>query len=458
MWDVVIVGAGISGLAAAHELGRRGLSVRLLDRRARPGGVILTERTGGFVLDAGPDSLLVQKPAALALCRELGLAERLVPTSPPRRAFIYRGGALHAIPEASILGFPTRLWPLATSSLFTPGAKLRMAREIFTRPSRRAPDADESIAAFVGRHFGREAVDFVAEPLLAGIHAGDVDRLSIRAAFPRLVDAEASHGSIIRAFAGRASGGGDGAFRSLPGGIGELVDTLVSRLPAGALECGVPVERVEHGDRPRVHVEGRAPLVCRAVILAMPAWAAAPLLAPIDADAASLCAAIPYWSTATVALAYPRVAVAHPLQGSGFVVPRREGLTITAGSWVSSKWPHRAPDGQVLLRAFLGGARDPDAVERSDAVLAAAAERDLGAVLGIDGPPTLTRVYRWHRASPQQEVGHLSRMARLDARLALHHGIFLTGTGLRGVGIPDCIADGRATATAVAEELGRRRR
>ena len=450
--DAAIVGAGISGLSAAYELHRRGLSVRLLDARDRPGGVILTERFDGFVVDAGPDSILVQKPAAVELCRELGLADRLIPTCPPRTAFIYRGGTLHPIPEGSILGFPTGLRALAATSLFTPGAKLRMAREVFCR--RRTLDHDESIAAFVRRHFGTEAVDYVAEPLLAGIHAGDVERLSMGAAFPRLVEAEARHGSVIRAFAGRTADA-DGAFRSLPGGLGELVAALVSRLPADVMCLGANVERIEIGSTVRVHQAGHAPLEARVAILAMPAWAAAPLLRPLDAELAAMCDAIPYWSTATVVLAYPRGAVDRPMPGTGFVVPAREGLTITAASWVSSKWPGRAPDGQVLLRAFLGGARDPEAVERTDEELVAAAVRDLGAVLGLHGRPTLSRVYRWRRASPQQEVGHLTRMAQLDRRLAGLPRLFLTGTGLRGVGIPDCIADGRATGARVAAESGR---
>ena len=451
--DVAIVGAGISGLSAAYELQSRGLTTCVLASRDRPGGVILTEEIDGFVVDAGPDSLLVQKPAALELCRELGLAERLFPTKRPRTAYVYRAGALHPIPETSILGFPTRLWPLATSSLFTTRAKIRMAREVFSRP--RAQEGDESIAAFVRRHFGTEAVEYVAEPLLAGIHAGDVDRLSIRAAFPRLVEAEARHGSIIRAFAGRAGGGrGDGVFRSLPGGIGELVRALVSRLPEETVRCGGRVHAIELGERVRVFQEHHPAIAARAVVLAMPAWAVASLVQPIDGALANLCQTIPYWSTATVAFAYRREAVAHPMRGTGFVIPRKEGLTITAGSWVSSKWPQRAPDGQVLLRAFLGGARDPAAIERSDADLTAAAERDLSAILGISGPPLFTRVYRWHRANPQQEVGHLTRMADIDERLTHRPRLAITGTGFRGVGIPDCIAHARATAAALAERLG----
>jgi oxygen-dependent protoporphyrinogen oxidase len=450
--DVAIVGAGISGLAAAYELHRHGLTVTVLEKQARPGGVIITERLGGFLIDAGPDSLLVQKPAAPELCRELGIWDRLQPTRLPRTAFVYRGGALHAIPEASILGFPTRLWPLVTSSLFSPSAKLRMAREVFSRP--RQPGQDESIAAFVHRHFGREAVDYIAEPLLAGIHAGDVDRLSIGASFPRLVEAEASHGSIIRAFATRGHRGTrDGVFRSLPGGLGELVDAVVSHLPGGTVRCGTSVHKIEPGPQPRVHQDRHGSIEARAIVLATPAWAIAALVQPFDDELARMCCAIPYWSTATVFLGYPTAAVGHPLRGTGFVVPRREGLTITAGTWVSSKWAERAPADQVLLRAFLGGARDPHAVDRSDAELVAAAEQDLGAILRIQGRPTIARVYRWHRASPQQEVGHIAHMARIDRQLARWPSLFITGTGLRGVGIPDCIADARATARTVAETL-----
>ena len=452
MLDVIIVGAGISGLSAAYELQKRGLTTCVLESRDRPGGVILTERIDGFVVDAGPDSLLVQKPAALELCRELGLSDRLFPTKRPRTAYVYRRGVLHPLPEASILGFPTRLWPLATSSLFTTAAKIRMAREVFSRP--RVQKDDESIAAFVRRHFGTEAVEYVAEPLLAGIHAGDVDRLSVRALFPRLVEAEARHGSIIRAFAGRTGGERDaGAFRSLPGGISELVGALVSRLQEGTVRSGGRVHAIECAEQVRIHQEHHPSISARALVLAIPAWAAASLVQPFDSSLAHLCEAITYWSTATAVLAYPREAVAHPMRGTGFVVPRGEGLTIAAASWVSSKWPHRAPDDQVLLRAFLGGARDPHAVNRSDSDLTVAAERDLSAILGIHGKPIFSRVYRWHRASPQQEVGHLTHMANIDERLTRWPRLALTGAGFRGVGIPDCIADARATAAALAERL-----
>ena len=447
--DVAVIGGGIAGLSAAYELRKRKRSVVVLERSERPGGVIQTERVGEFVIDTGPDALLVQKPAALALCNELGLGDRLFPTKLPRTAFILRNGTLHPLPGASMLGFPTRFKPLFTSTLFGPSAKLRMAAEVFV--PRRTQSDDESIAEFVRRRFGPEAVTYIAEPLLAGIHAGDVDRLSMRALFPRLVEAEAQAGSVIRAFRRlRGPLNADGVFRSFPNGLAELVDGLMRAVPRESVRLGSNVTRIDEGDGFTIHVAGNPAIHARAVILAVPAYAAAELLGQLDADLAATCATIRYLSSATVAFAFPRDAVRHDLQGTGFVVPRVEGISITAGAWISSKWPQRAPEGHALLRAFLGGARDPDVLSKSDAELADAARADLTKILDIRGQPTLTRVYRWNRSSPQQEVGHADLMRRIDARLGSHPGLFVSAAGFRGVGIPDCIADARSTAGAAA--------
>jgi oxygen-dependent protoporphyrinogen oxidase len=448
-FDVAVVGAGVSGLAAAYELRKRKRSVVVLEREWRPGGIVVTERVGEFIIDAGPDSLLVQKPAALALCNELGLGDRLFPTKLPRTAFVLRGGELHALPAASILGFPTRVKPLFTSTLFRLPAKFRMAAEVFV--PRAATTDDESIAGFVRRRFGPEAVTFIAEPLLAGIHAGDVERLSMRALFPRLIEAEARAGSVIKAF--RKEQGphnADGVFRSFPNGLAELIDGLMKAVPKESVQLGSNVTRIEEADGFTIHVAGKTPIRARAVILAIPAYAAADLLRPIDAELSTACQSIRYLSTATVVFAFPRDAVRHNLNGTGFVVPRAEGISITAGAWISSKWPQRAPEGQALLRAFLGGARDPDVLSKTDAELASIALGDLTKILGIRGTPILTRVYRWDRSSPQQEVGHGALMHRIDARLAAHRGLFVSAAGFRGVGIPDSIADARQTASTAA--------
>ena len=448
--DVAVIGGGVSGLAAAYELRKRKRSVAVLERAGRAGGIIQTERVGEFVIDTGPDALLVQKPAAVALCNELGLGDRLFPTKVPRTAFILRNGELHPLPGSSILGFPTRVKPLLRSTLFSARAKLRIAAEVFV-PRNRTKE-DESIADFVRRRFGSEAVTFIAEPLLAGIHAGDVERLSMRALFPRLVEAEAKSGSVIRAFRRqRGPLNTDGAFRSFPNGLGELVDALSRAVPKESIRLEAPVTAIKKDDGFMVHVHGSPSIHARAVVLSIPAFAAAELLAPLDSDLAAACETIRYLSTATVVFAFPREAVQHNLRGTGFVVPRTEGLRITAGAWISSKWAQRAPEGYVLLRAFLGGAREPDVLSKTDQELATAALADLTALLGISDVPALTRVYRWSRSSPQQEVGHAKLMHRIDAALARHPGLFISAAGFRGVGIPDCIADARATAGAAAE-------
>ena len=447
--DVAIVGGGIAGLSAAYDLQARGLSVRVLEASARVGGVIATERFDGWVIDGGPDSLLVQKPAAVTLCRELGIADRLLSTLTPRTAFVLRDGRLHAIAEGSFLGFPITFGALARSRLFSLAGKARMAGEVIV--PRRTVDEDESIGAFVSRRFGREAVDYLADPLLAGIHAGDVDRLSIRALFPRLVDAERRSGSVIRALrALHVRPSPQGAFVSLPGGTGELVDSLSNALKPDTVVTNARVTNLRRGlDYAIDSTAGNVQARC--VVLAVPAYVTGTLTRPIDPALADLCDAIPYASTATVAFGYRRDQVAHPLRGTGFVVPRTEGLALLAGTWVSSKWPGRAPEGHVLLRGFLGGGRDPRRLDASDAELIDTARRELSDLLGIPGSPLFSRVYRWTRQSPQYEVGHLHRVVSIDRRLNALPGLFVTGSGFKAVGIPDCISDGRATAARAAD-------
>jgi oxygen-dependent protoporphyrinogen oxidase len=448
---VAVIGGGITGLAAAYELQKRGLGVRVLEAAPRAGGVILTERIDGWTIDTGPDALLVQKPAAVSLCRELGIADRLHPTLTPRTAYVMRDGELHPLIEGSALGFPIRLAPLAMSSLFSWGGKMRMAMEVVV--PRRASTDDESLASFVRRRFGEEAVEYLAEPLLAGIHAGDVDRLSASALFPRLLEAERQHGSVIRAFrALHMKPSPQGAFVSLPGGTGELVEALVARLAPDTVAVSSRVTDL-HRTGAFVVDTPSARLQARAVIVAVPAYAAGGLLRSIDTRLSGLCETIPYASTATVALGYRRDQIAHPLHGTGFVVPRTERSPLLAATWVSSKWPHRAPPGHALLRAFLGGGRDPHRLERPDEELIDTAREALGETLSITGDPVVTRLHRWTRQSPQFEVGHLERVAAIDAHLASIPGLYVAGSGFRAIGIPDCIQDGRDTAARAAEFL-----
>lgn len=449
--DCLIVGGGVAGLAAAYEATRQGLTVRLLEAGERVGGVVYTERFDGWVVDGGPDAILAQKPAAVALCRELGIADRLVTTLQPRTAFILRDGRLHQIVEGSFLGFPIKAGAIARSSLFSIAGRLRMGCEPFV--PRAGGDEDESIASFVRRRFGQEATDYLAEPLLAGIHAGDIDRLSMRALFPRLLEAERQAGSVIRSLrALKITPSPQGAFVSLPGGTGELVEALAAALPDGVVQRAARARDLHHAAHYAVDTADGV-WHARSVILCVPAYAASNLLRGVDTTLAGLCDGVPYASTATVAFGFRRDQVAHPLRGTGFVVPRIERNPLLAATWVSSKWPGRAPEGHVLLRAFLGGGRDPHRLDRPDDELLDTAQTALAEVLGISGDPLWSRLFRWTRQSPQYEVGHLDRVAAIERRLTALPGLFLAGSGFRSIGIPDCVADGRAVAGRAADWL-----
>lgn len=452
--QVLILGGGIAGLAAAWELHQNNVPFTLLEAGSRLGGVVYSEAVDGFNIDGGPDALLIQKPDGIRLCQELGLGPRLVATKLPRLAYIQRGGQLHALPAASVMGIPTEWGPFIKTSLFSWPGKIRMGMEMFI-PKRTGTD-DESIGSFMRRRFGNEAVEYLAEPLLAGIHAGDVDRLSIRALFPRFPETEERFGSLLRAFRSqpRPAPSKDGAFKSLPGGLGEIIGALERALPATSIRKNTVVTSVSRADAGyRVQTASGETFMGSAVISATPAFVAARTLRDVAPRVADTCSAIPYASAATVAMAFTREAIAHPLNGSGWVVPRREATGIMAGTWLSSKWPDRAPEGKVLLRAFFGGARDPKALEQSDAELVQTALEAMRPLIGISGDPLFTRIFRWENANAQHEVGHLDRVAAIERDLAPHHGLFVTGSGFRGVGIPDCVADARATARKVVEWL-----
>ena len=450
--EVVVVGGGIAGLAAAFRLRELGREVLLLEASPRLGGVVRTETVDGFVIEAGPDALLAQKPEGLALCDALGLAGRVIPTSPrAHTVLVLHRGRLHPLPEGMMLAVPTRVLPFLRSGLFSWPGKLRMALDL-ALPGR-PPDGDESIASFLLRRFGAEAVERLGEPLMAGIHAGDPERLSMRATFPRLVELERRHGSLIRAlWASRARGpaaAGRPAFYSLTGGLGELVHALGRRLPPSSIRLRSRVAALarREGGLAVTLADGTA-ITAQAVIVAVPAHAAAPLVSPLSAEAGRLLQTIPFASSATVALGYRREDVAHPLDAHGLLVPRGEGLRSSGCTFASAKFAGRAPEGRVLLRAFLGGARDPDLLRLDDVALAALVRRELGPLLGIRGAPVVERVYRWPRATPQMQVGHLKRMTRLDSVVGDLPGLFLTGAGLHGTGLPDSIADGQRAALA----------
>jgi protoporphyrinogen/coproporphyrinogen III oxidase len=454
---IAIVGGGITGLAAAHELTARQVPFLLIEASPRLGGLIQTEHTDGFTIEAGPDSVLAQKRAALDLIEELDLTRDVISTRTPRTAFVLKRGRLYPLPSPSVLGIPTTLSGIARYRLLPPLARARVAMEPLVPVARHA---DESVAGFFRRRFGGATVGLVAEPLLGGIHAGDVDALSMHSLFPRFVDAETSGGSVLHAFAGtRSASAGDGLFRSLSGGMEMLVSAIERRIPAGRVRVGTPAHALERAPDEWLIRTDRDTIRARAVVLTVPAPVAARLLSAVDAHVAARCAEVPYVSTASVAVAWRRDDVRHPLAGSGFVVARRyNSLRITACTWVSSKWEPRAPAGTALVRMFIGGAHDPGAVDLADDELIETAVRDVSPILGIRNAPLLVRAYRWRFAGAQHDVGQLARMAEIDEHLARQPGLFVAGSGFRATGIPDCVADGRAAATAAATyaTIGRR--
>jgi len=448
--EVVVIGGGIAGLAAAYELRVRGIPFALLEASGRLGGLIRTERVDGYTIDSGADSMLAQKPAAIALCEELGLGHRLMTSTPPRTAYVYARDRLYPLPAPSVFGIPTTDEALAAYDLLSESSRAEIARR--ANQNTPATEQDESVADFFRRQFGDETVDLIAEPLLGGIHAGDVERLSMDSVAPRLT-AAGRGGSVFRAFrTSPASPDPEGVFRALRGGMGELVDAIAERLPPDAVRLESPVSGItRRGSSFQVRTP-RGAVECRAAIVAAPSHAAGSMLTGLDPGIAALCADVPYVSTVSIAFAWPRSEVTHPLQGSGFVVARRHSrLRITACTWVSSKWENRAPPDMVLLRAFLGGAHDPDVVALSDDALSDIAGCDLGAVLGISAAPHLTRVQRWMRAGAQHNVGHRVKLIEIDRRLATIPGLFVAGSGFHAIGIPDCIADGRTSAIAAAD-------
>jgi oxygen-dependent protoporphyrinogen oxidase len=453
---VAIVGGGIAGLAAARRLEQLSpeAGVVLLEREPILGGKIVTERTAGFVIEAGPDSFLSRKERGPGLCEELGLGGELVgrrPESP--RTYVRRHGALHPLPAGLTGMIPTDLDALADGTLLSPEGRERFAAEVDLPAA--PPDGDESIASFVSRRLGREAYETLVEPLMTGIYAGDGELLSLEATFPGLRALELEHGSLIRGLLAQGSPPGSGLppFVSLRRGMDELVTAIVEGLQRTAVRTGVAAGSIERAGRGyAVVADGVARLEVEAVVVAAPAFAATELLAGLDDDLAGAHAEIPYASSALVSLAYALTDVPHPLDGYGYVVPRAEGSDVIACTWTSSKWEGRAPEGSALIRVYAGrfGGRDVSAEPESELVALAREEVRL---LGVTAEPQLVRVHRWPRSMPQYVLGHLDRVERIEAGLEAHPGLAVAGAAYRGVGIPDCIRSGEEAAEAVVRAL-----
>lgn len=463
MKQVAIIGGGIAGLSAAYYLehARRNgadLEWTLLEKSNRFGGVIQTEHRDGYVLEAGPDSFLTAKPEAVQLCHDLGVTDQLIASNDAqRKTYIVVKDRLVAMPDGLEFMVPTRIWPIVRTSLFSLATKMRMLRETKMWTPSQALQQDESVASFVRRHFGQEMVDRVAEPLLAGVYGGDAEQLSVNAVLPRFVEMEREHGSLARAtLAARKQKAQSGApaqplFTSLKAGMQQMVDALLAALPSNSLLAGqdsVSLER--RGDAWHVATQQGSGEFDE-IILAVPAPAAAALLATLQPALAAMLQAIQYTSSAAVAVAFDPVDLP---AGFGLLVPRSEGRKMMACTFVHKKFPYRAPEGSALLRCFFSSSRVRKMSGYSDAALLDLAQRDLQEIIGLTATPRFARVFRWECALPQYEVGHLERVAKMEKHLAELPGVHLIGNSFYGVGIPDCIKSARqAVATITSSAL-----
>jgi oxygen-dependent protoporphyrinogen oxidase len=415
---IVIVGGGIAGLACAYEFHKAGWPVTVVEKD-KLGGVIRTERHGDLLIEGGPDSFIVQKPAARELCEELGLGERLIPTR-SRKVHVWSEGRLHEMPEGLFLTVPTKVGPFLKSDLISTWGKLRMGMDLVLP---RGPELeDESIGSFVRRRLGREALEKLAEPIMAGIYVASADELSLRSTFPRFADMEREHRSLIKALRKIPPSGNLSPFLTLRGGLSELVEKLLAAMPSVRFVTG-EATKIEAG----IVRTGDAVLEADQIVLAIPAPAARALW-PDAPD-------VRYVTTSTISLCYPKFG---DFQGTGFVIPRTENRKILACSWTTNKFEGRSPEDRFLVRCFVkGDIGDPEAL----------AKEEMRAMLGAPAEPTFSRVFTWKERNPVYEVGHERKIAAAEAKLPpwLH----LAGSGFHGAGLPDCIKDGRAVAKRI---------
>jgi protoporphyrinogen/coproporphyrinogen III oxidase len=462
MKRLAIIGGGISGLAAAfavEERRRAGVEIEyvLYEASARFGGVLVTDKVDGCILEAGADSFLTEKPWAIELCNKLGLGDQLIGSNDAdRKTYILVHGKLIEMPDGLMFMVPTKLAPTVMSSLFSARTKLRMAREWFHPP--RKATGDETVAAFVERHYGSEMVDRLADPLLSGVYGGEAAQLSVRAVLPRFAEMEAKHGSLGRAMLSAMARAPKTKprplFTSLKEGMQQMVDALVAALDPASLKTETVVQAVAPEAGGWVVSAGLQSDQFDAVILALPTKAAAALLGQSAKDLAIELAGIDYSSSVTVALGYDQPVLNALPPGFGFLVPRSEGKRMLAATFVHNKFPHRAPNDRAILRCFLGGARGEQMLALSEDQILTIVRQELDQILGLKAEPLFTRVFKWKGAMAQYGVGHLDRLDRIDALRKKLPGLALAGNGYSGIGVPDCVRTGTAAVNEVLNVLG----
>ena len=452
--DVIVVGAGLSGLVTAYRLHRGGYAVQVLESAARPGGVIGSERDEGVLFERGPNSAMDTSGETLALIDELGLRnEHIEASKSASRRYVVSGGRLVALPSSA--------GAFVSTPLFSAAAKLRLLAEPFVR---RAPaQVEESISQFVRRRLGPEFLDYAVEPFISGIYAGDPCQLSLSAALPRLHELEQRYGSLsigaIRSARERRRRGGPPRLPavsfSFRAGMQTLTDALAAALPV--VRCGATVHRLQSRGDGTWTVEtdraGDSALHARAVVLALPAYGAASLVRPFASNAAGALAEIDYAPVAVVVSAYRRADVAHALDGFGFLAPAVERPRVLGTLFSSTMFAGRAAGGTVLFTTFLGGRRNPAQVTAPEGELTQTVHEELVRLVGAGSAPLMSRVVRWPRAIPQYGFGHRERIAALEQSERDHPGLFFCSNYRGGVSISDCVRRATEAAQAVGQRL-----
>ena len=466
---IAIIGGGISGLSAAFTLEEKrqsgaGIQYVLFEAAPRFGGVMVTDRADGCLIEAGPDSFLTEKPWAADLCRKIGLGDQLIGSNDADRKtyiVVHKNGRdrLVVMPDGLMFMVPTKILPTVLSPLFSLRTKMRMAAEWFHPPHK--AEADETVAQMGERHYGSEMVDLLADPLLSGVYGGEATDLSVRAVLPRFADMESKHGSLGRAMlaarkkmAGAAKAPPRPLFSSLKEGMQQMVDAVVARLDAANLRTSSPVQSLIPQDDGWTVAAGYQSDHFDAVIIAAPAHAAAAVLQSADENLARELASINYSSSVTLTLGYDEKVRRSLPPGFGFLVPRSAGHRMLAATFVHNKFPHRAPENRAIVRCFLGGARDEAILNQTEDQILAIARDDLRQIIGLTAEPIFTRVYKWKSAMAQYSVGHLERLQRIEALRLKIPGLALAGNGFTGIGVPDCVRSGTEAATKVLSELG----
>lgn len=474
MTRLVIVGGGIAGLSAAYyaSITNYYSQITLLESDSRWGGKISTDRVtfddgaDAFIIEGGPDTFLASKPWGVALCKELGLGERLHGTNQNKKnTYVLNKGRLLPLPEGLAMMIPSDVRSILRSRLISWFGKTRMGLD-FLLPAKNV-NGDESLGAFVSRRLGREAYENLIEPLMSGIYAGDGDQLSLASTFPYLRDLETQYGSLARGALemrkkmntnGQKVQGSRSAFLTPTTGLAEIVEALVESLKSKVdLRLNTRVTSLTRNvELETWHLTlDTGSLDTDALILATPAFVSAQLLASFDPELGSTLQSIPYASTATVSLAYRLSDVPRELDGYGYVIPRREGRKALACTWTSTKFPHRAPEGYALIRVFVGRAGQDIPWNEND--LLALSKEEMKLTLGITAAPLLSRVFLWENAMPQYNVGHPEKLKQIDTALEIYPTLALAGNGYRGIGIPDCIHSGEVAVEKVTREASRSR-